>query len=240
MEFLNDYYTKTSDGQVQVSDQQGSDFAKGVAGDFNPIHHAGSKRFCVPGDLLFAIALKEYGLHSKMSFRFRELIKADSKLKFPLYEAVDSSDISTQLQVSNDRDKVVLDIECSGALTNKQQAIEQMLRNYVAFSGQNFPHILVPLMKQHNVMINPQRPLVIYESMAFEFSDLDFESLTINLEDTSLEVDGKRGTAQLHFSLKQGERQIGSGTKYLVLSGLREYEEEAIQAMCDEYLASKS
>jgi hypothetical protein len=47
--FLSPYFTK-QDQSVFISAQQASDFAKKIAGDFNPIHDVGAKRFCVPGD----------------------------------------------------------------------------------------------------------------------------------------------------------------------------------------------
>jgi len=114
-----------------------------------------------------------------------------------------------------------------------------LLVSYVAFSGQNFPGILVPLMQQHDVMINPDRPLVIYESMAFELQHLEFDELQIELAETSLKVEGKRGTAELHFSMNANGQLLGHGVKQLVLSGLRSFDQTAVQLMCDTYQASK-
>ena len=235
MNFLNQFYATSDDGHVSVSAAQASSFAKDIAGDFNPIHDVDSRRFCVPGDLLFAIALNQYGLYQNMSFKFLSLINANTALGFPIKQ---QGQTEGQLQIIST--KPVLDISYSGNNSNNAVKIEQLIRSYVAFSGHNFPDILVPLMKQHNVMINPKRPLVIYQSMTLEFDSLEFETLSINLEDTSLSVDGKRGDAKLHFSLNSGNNLIGSGVKNLVLSGLREYEEDSIQQMCDQYLASKN
>jgi len=220
---------------VSVSAEQGNNFAKHVANDFNPIHDTESKRFCVPGDLLFAIALQRYGLRESMSFRFQELIKADTALSYPEIEAV-----SADFSVTCDRSKAVLGIEFNGKNSTDAKKIEQLIRNYVIFSGQNFPHILVPLMQEHQVMINPARPLVIYQSMSLNFDSLDFDDVTIELSDTELEVIGKRGNAQLHFDLKDGDRKIGTGLKKLVLSGLREYQQASIDSMCEQYDASKA
>ncbi len=220
---------------MSVSAEQGNNFAKHVANDFNPIHDTESKRFCVPGDLLFAIALQRYGLRESMSFRFQELIKADTALSYPEIEAV-----SADFSVTCDRSKAVLGIEFNGKNSTDAKKIEQLIRNYVIFSGQNFPHILVPLMQEHQVMINPARPLVIYQSMSLNFDSLDFDDVTIELSDTELEVIGKRGNAQLHFDLKDGDRKIGTGLKKLVLSGLREYQQASIDSMCEQYDASKA
>lgn len=236
MNFINQYCSRGDHGQFSISAQQASGFAKQVAGDFNPIHHIDSKRFCVPGDLLFGIALSQYGLHKNMAFKFLDLVKADTPLRYP---AAADADGEQKFEVVNDKDKPVLGIAFSAGSTHGPRRIEQVLRKYVAFSGQNFPHILVPLMKQHNAMINPQRPLVIYESMSFQFDELEFEALELELQKTNMTVDGKRGNAELHFTFNSNGRVIGSGLKNLVLSGLREYDEAAIQWMCDQYLASK-
>ncbi len=234
MKFLSNYYSVSQDQQLCVSAEQGNNFAKHVADDFNPIHDTQSKRFCVPGDLLFAIALERYGLRESMSFQFRGLIKADTSLCYP-----DQDSHEAEFDVSCDRSKPVLGIQYSGASSHNVEKIEQLIRNYVVFSGQNFPHILVPLMKEHNVMINPQRPLVIYESMSLAFDNLNFDELRIELSATELEVLGKRGNAQLHFDLNDGDKKIGTGLKRLVLSGLREYQQASIDDMCEKYNSSK-
>ncbi|MFP3345098.1 DUF3581 family protein, partial [Halomonas sp. SIMBA_159] len=54
--------------------EQASHFAKKVAGDFNPIHDADNKRFCVPGDLLFSVMLAKTGLSQKMRVEFAGMI----------------------------------------------------------------------------------------------------------------------------------------------------------------------
>ena len=83
MNFLEPFYTRSGERQYCSSAQQGSDFAKKVAGDFNPIHNADSRRFCVPGDLLFALALGQYGLHQSMSFQFLDLVGHDTPVDYP-------------------------------------------------------------------------------------------------------------------------------------------------------------
>ena len=225
--FLNEYYDQEND-RIIISAAQGSQFAKVVANDFNPIHNVDSRRFCVPGDLLFAIALQRYGLHQTMQFSFQELVKADTSLIYPISQ-------SDQKIVLNHRDKTVLGIELAGRSLDDLGQIEQLIRKYVAFSGHNFPHILVPLMKQHQVMINPQRPLVIYEKMSLHFDELEFKQLNIELTKTNFTVNGKRGDAELHFVINDNDKTIGSGIKSLVLSGLREYEQASIDEMCALY-----
>ena len=230
---LDKFFSSNADGFVQISAEQGSAFAKQIAGDFNVIHDADSKRFCVPGDLLFALALKHYGVFQKMNFAFKDLVGADVGLSYPEKANQD------QIDVSNQSGKVVLSMQTSGDNVKQPHKIEQLLKNYVAFSGQNFPHILVPLMEQHGVMINPARPLVIYQSMSLEFDHLEFDELQVELESTHLDLLGKRANADLNFELLSEGERIGLGKKRLVLSGLREFERDAIQQLVDSYLASR-
>ena len=236
MKFLDQYYQQESPEQFSISAEQGSGFAKQVAGDFNPIHHPDAKRFCVPGDLLFAIALKRYGLNQKMAFEFTNIVSAGATLSYP---EVDEGSGGVDLAVTCNRDKKVLALQFSGQQCKDEQRIEPILRSYVEFSGQNFPHIFVPLMKKENAMINPKRPLVMYQSMSFELQSMDFEALDIELTNSTLKSQGKRGNVTLDFAFMSEGRQIGSGTKNLVLSGLRDYDESGIQGMVDEYEASK-
>ena len=85
--FLNPFFNKSNEF-VTISADQASNFAKSVANDFNPIHDPDAKRFCVPGDLLFALTLAKYGLSKTMSFRFEGMVGKDLLLDFP--ESIDS------------------------------------------------------------------------------------------------------------------------------------------------------
>ena len=216
---------------IKVSAHQGDQFAKKIANDFNPIHDHDSKRFCVPGDLLFAIALSQYGICSQMNFRFSELLKADRVLYFPERSG------DGLIEVRNRRDRVVLEVTLEGNASTSDQSKEQLARSYVRFSGENFPQILLPLMREHQVMFNPQRPLVIYEQMSLSFEQTQFTDLSIELGNTYLEVEGKRGNAWLEFNLMDQGKAIGTGRKKLVLSGLRPYDEAAMKRMCEAYEA---
>ena len=235
LDFLAPYINYDGDERITISADQGSRFAKDVAGDFNPIHNTDAKRFCVPGDLLFAITLLRYGLRSHMDFRFIEMLPADSEIICSKH-FIDSGE-SPQLQDSNNR--IVLDTSTRGDICYDTETIIKLIKNYIRFSAQNFPHILVPLMKQHGVMINPLRPLVIYESMGFEINLDDASDIDVTLEDTRLEVSGKRGNAYLSFTLSSNGNTIGHGQKKLVLSGLRNYDEAAVTDLTQRYLASR-
>jgi hypothetical protein len=230
--FLDPYCSQTN-GLVAVSARQASHFAKGLAGDFNPIHDEEARKFCVPGDLLFALVLARYGVFSTMDFRFLGTVGDGVGLIFPPEPA-------PAFDVVNDRGKPLLAVRLAGASSQDPVFAETLTREYVAFSGQNFPHILVPLMADKGVMINPARPLVMYESMALSFDTLAIGEVRLTLSDTSLTVDGKRGDVRLYFDIHSGDQVVGSGMKRLALGGLQPYDEGAMAEVIARYEASKA
>lgn len=227
---LQNYYSSEG-GRVLFSRQQASDFAKNVAGDFNPLHNPDAKRFCVPGDLLFAVALQRYGLSQKMRFTFSGMV-ADGAVIFP--------ETNNGTVIARDESgRECLTIERDGAISHDAALIDGLTCNYVAFSGQTFPHILVPLMERNSLMINTERPLVIYESMTIDMERLDIAAPLLTLTGSSLDADGKRGTATLEFDLIAEGGIVGHGTKRMVLGGLREYDKAQIEALVSEYASWK-
>lgn len=225
--FLDPYHNR-QDGHILISAEQASAFAKDIAGDFNPIHNPDARRFCVPGDLLFALMLNRYGLSEKMSVRFSGMVGANVPLVFP---KVDEGVID----ITDTAGKAYLHLEHSGETSQDAELIEHLTRAYVAFSGHNFPFIMVPLMEKHQVMFNPKRPMVIYESMAFELDSLDIRQPTLELADTTLDVNGKRGDALFRFNIVADDQVVGTGTKKLIVSGLMPYDPEAMAAMVEEF-----
>ncbi|MGJ8581125.1 MAG: DUF3581 domain-containing protein [Psychromonas sp.] len=230
---LDPYYIQ-QDSSITISAEQASTFAKKECQDFNPIHDPDSKRFCVPGDLLFSLALKEYGVSKSMSFTFTNMVGDNIPLTFP---AATSDDIV----VTNGQGKSVLEINKSGEMTQDLDLIESLIKNYVVFSGQNFPTLLMPLMKKHQVMFNPARPLVMYNSMSFEFDSLTLTNpLRVELAESKLEVESKRANEFLHFDIYDGDKIIGRGVKTVVVGGLKPYDHDAITAFADNYLANRN
>ena len=75
-DFLKAFITEIDRNTVRISAKQACDFAKGIAGDFNPIHDHDSKRFCVPGDLLFTESIRRLGLYQSMHFDFMDMLAA--------------------------------------------------------------------------------------------------------------------------------------------------------------------
>lgn len=227
-----DQFHKTDNHQVIISAEQASRFAKEIADDFNPLHNPDAKRFCVPGDLLFSLVLSKYGLSQKMSFLFKGMVGDGTALNFNATDAA-------QFTLTDDKDKVYLEVHREGDSSNDQQMIEALTRQYVAFSGQNFPHTLQPLLAENGVMINQDRPMVIYERMSFELDRVDIKQPQMAAAKADFEVNGKRGTADLNFIIKDGETVVGTGFKRLIVSGLKPYDESAAQALVQAYLDSK-
>lgn len=230
--YLDQYQQKDGD-IIRISPDQASRFAKDVAGDFNPLHNADAKRFCVPGDLLFSSLLGKYGIHAKMCFVFKDMVGKDVDLNFaPTTEReFDLNDVAGKTYVSVARE---------GELINDESKIEMLTKTYVAFSGKTFPYILVPLLEEQGVMINPARPLVIYERMNFEFKRLDFSDFSMRSIPAELTVNGKRGTVVLNFEMLDGDEVIGRGSKHMVIGGLVAYDAEAVQGLKDTYVQWKT
>lgn len=229
---LEDYFSRRGN-RILVSRRQASGFAKKIAGDFNPIHDEDAKRFCVPGDLLFALGLHHYGLSQQMCFNFGGMVSDNVPLLFPETE---ENDIS----ICDDSGKEYLNIRRSGERSTDQALISDLSQRYVEFSGQTFPHILVPLMRERQVMINTDRPLVIYERMAINLDELGIQAPALELVSSNLEVEGKRGNVSLQFVVNASGKTVGRGEKNIVLSGLREYDQGKIDQLVKEYGGRKS
>ena len=228
---LEKYYNLDG-SRLSFSRQQASDFAKSVAGDFNPIHDVDSKRFCVPGDLLFAVIINHYGLRQTMGFSFSGMVGDDLNLILPEVEA-------REISIYDEHDKKYLDISTNGDHSRDPALIESLTRNYVEFSGHTFPHVLVPLMHSHNVMINTERPLVIYDHMRISLDTLDLQSIELELADSSFRLYGKRGDVALNYNLTCNGETVGKGQKKMVLSGLREYDQASIDGLVEAYTERK-
>src|SRR5210317_857842 len=195
--FIDSYYSE-KDGNISFTRDQGSDFAKRVADDFNPLHDAGASRFCIPGDLLFAIILSRYGLSRHMEFIFSGMVLEGIELVLP--------QPGNALNLDDIHGKHYLGVNRSGDITTDETLIHGLTRNYVEFSGHTFPHILVPLLAEQNVMINPARPMVFYESMVIDLDRLDIKTPVLVQEKNEVAIDGKRGEVQFAFNL------VDSGT----------------------------
>jgi len=85
------------------------------------------------------------------------------------------------------------------------------------------------------MMINIERPLVIYESMTLDLQVPELRQPELELAGATLQVEGKRGNALLTFRFVEGGKTVGTGEKRMVLSGLKPYEAAGMEAMIEEY-----
>lgn len=210
--------------------EQGSGFAKTLADDYNPLHNVDAKRFCVPGDLLFSLVLDKYGVSEKMSFSFVGMVTESVELALP-------SD-AEELNFS-DGDKSFLSVSRSGQNLQTPELIENLIRGYVAFSGTAFPHAIVPLMAEKGVMINPARPMVMYQSMSIELDRLDLSAPTLVASNPEFIFEGKRGSITLRFNLIENDEVVGRGEKHMLVSGIQSYDADAIERLITDYSNSK-
>lgn len=230
--FLASYFS-TQDNQFQFTRQQASHFAKKVAGDYNPIHDEDNKRFCVPGDLLFAVLLKKEGISQKMRFDFSGMVNDGIALSVEEKGQTESALVDAA-------GKEYLHMHHEGEVSQDSEFIEHIVKAYVEFSGMNFPHIMVPLMEDKQMMINCQRPLVIYESMEVEFEHLNNSSRpTVDYVGATFDIDGKRGLVTMKFNFIENGVVVGSGTKRMVASGLKPYQKEAVDELVERFNARK-
>lgn len=229
---IDTFFTETEQGTL-FTRQQACEFAKSMANDFNPLHNADAKRFCVPGDLLFAVILSKAGLHKTMEFTFTGMVSDNVALTFP-------QEIKQHFAIVDNNNKEYLDVKASGEVTKNEALINSLIKAYVSFSGQTFPHILVDLMQKHEVMINPTRPMVMYQSMKIEMHDFSADHVALSLSNTTFTHDGKRGNACLCFDLMSDGKIIGKGEKHMMLSGLRAYNHEGINVLIEEYESVKA
>jgi len=228
---LEKYYTLEG-SRLSFTRKQASDFAKSVAGDFNLIHDSDSRRFCVPGDLLFSVIIHHYGLRQTMSFSFSGMVGDNVTLILPEVNA-------REISIYDENDKKYLDISSDGAHSRNPELIKSLTRNYVEFSGDTFPLVLVPLMRENNVMINTERPLVIYDHMRISLDTLDIDKIDLTLTDSICRLYGKRADVALNYALCCNGEQIGKGQKKMVMSGLREYDKAKLDALVEIYNARK-
>ncbi|CAA0126204.1 Uncharacterised protein [Halioglobus japonicus] len=226
-----DQYFSEPNGRISFTRDQGSNFAKQMANDFNPLHNADAKRFCIPGDLLFAVILAKYGISQHMEFVFSGMVTAGVELVLP--------EASQELHINDTDGREYLRVKRSGETVRAESLTQNLTQSYVEFSGQTFPHILVPLLAEQHVMISPDRPMVIYQSMTIDLDRLDISNPLLQGDYNHLEINGKRGSVELAFHLEDDGEIVGRGKKHMLLSGLRPYNEDTVASAITIYNDSK-
>lgn len=226
-------YCSIDGAALSFSREQASHFAKQIAGDFNPIHNVDYKRFCVPGDLLFAVMLSQFGVAPEIKVSFDGMVNDSTVLTLP-------TDVGRTCTLSDAKDRHFLTIDYSAQPTLNPEFVSRLIEQYVKFSGQTFPDILVELMRNENAMINPNRPLVIYKEMMLQLDQLDGENVSVVFDEATLTRDEKKGEAKLRFSLSCDGEKIGEGQKVMLLGGLREFDESAMESIIAEYIEARN
>lgn len=79
---ISDYFLEDGDA-VYFEEERASYFAKTIAGDFNPIHDPGTRRFCVPGDLLFSVLLSRFGIAANTTVEFSGMLDGKTRMLLP-------------------------------------------------------------------------------------------------------------------------------------------------------------
>jgi predicted ester cyclase len=229
---IEDYFN-LENNMLNFSREQASSFAKFVAGDFNPIHDVDAKKFCVPGDLLFAVSVAHFGASQNMRFNFESMVSEKTFIALP------SQDLKT-VGLIDQNDKPIMSIDCSGKHTSDKAFLLGLIEKYVQFSGKTFPDILMDLMQEKGVMINPARPLIIYRDMAVHILEFPNGELTLEFAGATLTAEGKKGDVKLEFDVSVDGKQIGHGIKSMVIAGLRPYDAVAADKIIADYNQTKT
>ena len=88
-------------------------------------------------------------------------------------------------------------------------------------------------------MINTERPLVIYDHMRIALDTVDLESVSLEHSNCEFRLYGKRGDVALNFNFFCNGEKVGKGQKKMLISGLREYNQEKIDALVNSYTQHK-
>lgn len=230
--FLNEFYSQ-KDSSFRFTQQQASRFAKTVANDYNKIHDVDNKRFCVPGDLLFAVSLVKFGLSETMKIDFTGMVKNDTDLVFsPL--------LDNKTEILNPEQKSFMELELGGQSSHDENIISKIIKEYVQFSGKNFPDIMVPLMRSKDLMFNPARALIMYKSMQISMTRVEVNRIELKFDEAIIEVQGKRASVTFKFDFYEGDEKVGTGQKEMILSGLIPYEESVMAGVIADYQSAKT
>lgn len=229
---LKEYYSEHN-GSFSFSQLQASNFAKFVANDYNNIHDVNSRRFCVPGDLLFALSLTKFGLYPNMKIEFKDMVKNDISLQFTRID-------DEKTAITGEEEQEFMTLTASGEPVTEPALITKVIQDYVRFSGENFPTLLVPLLKEKALMLSPTRALAMYKNMSINLHTRELSNPTIAFAGSDIELQGKRATVILKFNFIENDQIVGTGQKEMILSGLVPYQQEVVDGVIRDYEALKT
>ena len=230
--FLKPFYTQQG-SCFSFSQQQASAFAKHIANDYNKIHDVDNQHFCVPGDLLFAVSLATFGLSEQISIDFTGKVKNDVDLQFTPFA-------DNKCAIVNTAEQALMQLEMQGDNAHDEEIVTKLIKEYVHFSGKNFPNVMVPLMQEHQLMFNPSKALIMYRRMQINMTRVNLNNICLCYDDAVIEVRGKRATIIFKFNFYDGDELVGTGHKEMLVSGLLPYEESAMDDVIAAYHAIKA
>ncbi|MDX1473832.1 MAG: DUF3581 family protein, partial [Reinekea sp.] len=68
----------------------------------------------------------------------------------------------------------------------------------------------------------------------------DIAEPNLELVNSTLDVNGKRGDAHFLFEIRDGDKVVGKGDKKLIVSGLQPYDADVMQGVVDNFNDLKS
>src|SRR5690606_26932305 len=95
-------------------------------------------------------------------------------------------------------------------------------------------------MESHGVMFNPDRPMVMHDSLSLTLSHLNDAEAVPEPNKASLDIAGKRGNVSLDYHLMSAGKVVGAVSKKLLLGSLREYCPDTMAGIVEEFYRLKA
>jgi hypothetical protein len=80
----------------------------------------------------------------------------------------------------------------------------------------------------------------MYDRMELDLADLDLREPTLEFDGGDLDATSKRADVAVRFRLCSGGRDVGAGTKHLLISGLRPYDEQRMTTFIEAFNQRKA
>jgi len=214
-------------GVYFIDKESGSNFAKDICKDLNPIHNVESKKFIMLGDFLFALYVNEYGFPKNREVIFKNPIKINSLENSGLEVIVSKEGIfvGNQKKVeSSVEDFLFFD--------------ESLLLQYCEISGSLFPDKLWGVFESSGLMPNFKRGIVMYTGVNFGFNfNLDslYGDIELDLDNVDYEIVSNRLFLKANVKVDLNGENVGSICKNLVCLGCVDYNKEKFDFLVENY-----
>lgn len=206
-----------------------SAYARNVAKDFNPIHSHLAKKYCVPGDLIFALITEMHGAHNYMRVDFLNRVGAECKLFF------DTKRIALAL-LDVDK-KLYAELATAGDKSVCPKRLKTVSNVVVSCTSGYFPYKLIDNLREENVMLSIRRSMVMLKSIEVELRNIhSASSLVAKYQSSGLELSGKRGEVKVYFQLFDDDGiSVGFVTKTVLIIGIEKFNDKASKQYLDDY-----